>query len=337
MSKNDFDPKIKLLRFADRVQSLAKGEFPPPIMADIDAVSGRCNLDCEWCAQRTSRQSQKPVYMSRDSMEKIGPFCREWGVRSWRIAGNSEPTLNPDIHYLFESGHKNDIDMGLITNGTLLDAVKNIHMLRWIGISLDATNAETWSKLKGSPKENFQRIINSIKRIKKDFPEVEISIKFVRWSEDVHLSRQDFSLDPADKNKAGQGKNRSNFSDAEILPQFAKELGVKYILRDALPKTMASRYRFKICRGTPLYATFGADHKFYLCCDVRSGYVLTDDYTRNNWQELREMWGSKKHKDLVASINPKNCQFCSKERLNTIIENIILDGEHSKEYQVNFI
>ena len=44
--------------------------------------------------------------------------------------------------------------------------------------------------------------------------------------------------------------------------------------------------------------TFGADHKFHLCCDARNVFVLTDDYTKNNWEELPKLWGSKKHKDL---------------------------------------
>jgi len=108
----DLDPKIKLLRFTDRVQGVLNGKFLPPILADIDPVSGSCNLDCEWCAQRRSRQAQKPSFMSVATMEKMGPFCKNWGVKSWRIAGNSEPTLNPDIHRLFNSGVKNGIDIG---------------------------------------------------------------------------------------------------------------------------------------------------------------------------------------------------------------------------------
>lgn len=329
------DPKLKLLRFSNRVQEVVRGKFPPPIMADIDAVSGQCNLDCEWCAQRRSRQGQKPSFMTVETMEKIGPFCKKWGVKSWRIAGNSEPTLNPNIHKLFASGKKSGIDMGLITNGTLLHKVKNLGFLRWIGISLDATNRETWSSLKGSVPGNFDRIINSVKHIRKEHPGVEISLKFVRWSEDIHLGRKEFSLKPF--SAKAKNRSRSNFEDAKILPQFAEALGAKYILRDALPKDMSNTYKFKVCRGTPFYATFGADHKFYLCCDVRDNYVLTDDYTKNNWKDLLDLWGSKKHKNLLALINPKKCQFCSKAHLNTIIENVILDSEHSHEYQVNFI
>jgi len=327
------DPKIKLLRFPEKIKGILDGNFQPPIMADVDVVSGLCNLKCEWCAQIKSQGTKKTVFMSTDTMKRMGKFCKAWGIKSWRLAGDSEPTLNPNLSCLLSSGSENGIDMGLITNGLLLDKVKGINLLRWIGISLDATTAETWSRFKHSSKENFYKIIENIKRIRQDFPEVEVSLKFIRWSEEVHLNRSE--LYEKDLNKFSGGQQKDNYSDALGLPGLAKELGCKYILHDAMPKH--PEYKFKICRGTPLYATFGADHKFYLCCDVRTGYILTDDYTRGDWRELYDLWGSEKHKNLLVSINPKDCKFCSKEWLNTIIENIVLTGEHSKDYQVNFI
>ncbi|MEW6088413.1 MAG: radical SAM protein [bacterium] len=333
------DSKIKLLRYYDRVKGILDGEFLPPIMADVDPVNGACNLNCEWCAQRASQETKESTFMSIETIKKMGPFCKKWGIKSWRIAGDSEPTLNPDIHYLFQSGYENGIHMGLITNGVLLDKVKNLHLLSWLGISLDAATARTWSQLKGSSEKNFHRIINNVKRIRDSVPDLEISLKFIRWCEEIHLGRKELSptMGIRDKKKTTQCRQKDNYADAEMLPQLAKTLGCKYILKDALPKNSAIQYEFEVCRGTPLYATFGANHKFYLCCDVRTGYILTDDYTRNNWRELYDLWGSQKHKDLVASINPKKCKFCSKEWLNTIIGNIILDGTHSKKYQVNFI
>ncbi len=333
------DSKIKLLRYFDRVKGILDGKFLPPVMADIDLVNGFCNLNCEWCAQRASQETKKPSFLPLGTIQKMGPFCKEWGVKSWRIAGDSEPTLNPNIHYLFRSGHENGISMGLITNGVLLDTVKDLHLLNWIGVSLDAATAKTWSRFKGLPEKNFHRIIDNIKRIRDGIPNLEVSIKFIKWNREIHLGRKDLSSnrEGANKKKPTRGRQRDNYADAEMLPQLAKRLGCHYILRDALPKDSSSQYRFDVCKGTPLYGTFGADHKFYLCCDVRTGYILTDDYTRNNWRELYELWGSQRHKALVAAIDPKKCTFCSKEWLNTIIENIILDGKYSHEYQVNFI
>ncbi|MFC1789591.1 radical SAM protein [Patescibacteria group bacterium] len=323
------DPKIRLLRFSDRIQGIMKGKLLAPVLADVDPVSGSCNLDCEWCAQRDSREAKIPLFMSVDTMKKLGPFCRKWGVKAWRMAGDSEPTLNQNIHVLFKSGHDNGIDMGLITNGTLLNKVKNLNYLTWIGISLDAATAKTWSRLKGSPEKNFHKIMDNVRYIRKNFPNVEITFKFTRWSNKLHLGRKDFS------SKKKILKKNDNYDDAKLLPALAKKMNVNYFIHDALPKK--PKYQFDVCRGVSLYATFGADHKFYLCCDRRNYYILTNDYTRNNWRELYKLWGSPKHKKLIASINPKKCPFCSKAWLNTIMENIILDGKYTKGYQVNFI
>ncbi len=323
------DSKIKLLRFPDRVQGIMKGKFLPPIMADVDVVSGSCNLDCEWCCQRKSREGKKPFLMSVDTMKKIGLFCRKWGVKSWRIAGDSEPTLNPNIDVLLRNGYDNGIDMGLITNGVFLNNVKNTNLLIWIGISLDASTAKTWSRLKGSPEENFHRIMKNVRKIRKEYPKVEITFKFTKWSRKVHLGRKDFSR------KGKELKQLDNYKDVELLPKLAKKMGVEYIIHDAFPKK--PDYQFDKCRGTPLYATFGADHKFYICCDRRYDYILTDDYTRNNWKELPKLWGSEVHKKMIDSIKPRTCPYCSKAWLNTIMENIIVDGKYSHKYQVNFI
>ncbi len=330
------DEKVKLLRHYGRVQGIVDNELLPPVMADIDAVNGLCNLDCEWCAQRESREAKKPTFMAVDTMTRMGPFCRKWGVKAWRIGGDSEPTLNENIHHLFRSGADHGIDMGLITNGVLLDRVSDVHLLRWIGVSLDAVTDTTWSRLKNSDASNFHRIIDGIRAIREKHPELNITIKFIKWSNAQHLDRYDLSS-AHEGNDGYGGVKLDNYSDAESLPRFAEELGCNYILRNALPKDSAKTYRFDICRATPLYATFASDHKFYLCCDQRSNYVLTDDYTRNDWTELLSLWGSPEHKRLIGTIRPKACKYCSKEWLNTIIENIVLDGKYTRGFDVNFI
>jgi len=330
------DEKVKLLRHFSRVQGIVDDDLQPPVMADIDVVNGLCNLDCEWCAQRGSREAKRPTFMSVDTMTRMGPFCRKWGVKSWRIGGDSEPTLNENIHCLFRSGADHGIDMGLITNGVLLDTVSDLHLLRWVGISLDAVTDTTWSRLKNSDASTFHRIVNGIRALREKCPDLSITLKFVRWSSMEHLGRYDLSSEYGGDDGYG-GARLDNFADAERLPGFAEGLGCNYILRNALPKNGSQEYRFDVCRATPLYATFASDHKFYLCCDQRSNYVLTDDYTRNEWTELLSLWGSSKHRKLIGAIVPKACKYCSKEWLNTIIESIVLDGKYTRDFDVNFI
>ena len=227
--------------------------------------------------------------------------------------------------------------MGLITNGTFLERIANIKYLTYLGVSLDATTATTWSKTKRSPEANFHKIIDNIKHIRQTLPDLDLSIKFLRWRAEKSLSKQEFGTYALPTLQDAPPLQTDNAADAEILPEFAKELGCNYILKDCYPKDFNKSYKFETCRATPLGGVFAADHRFHLCCDARSIFVLTDDYTRDDWKELPSLWGGEKHQQLIASIDPQKCVGCAKHKLNDILENVVCDGEYTKERQVNFI
>ena len=291
--------QAKLLKHYSRLNGIIKGKFHPPVMVDVDPVNGMCNLDCEWCSQGKSRVNER-ILMSKKKMEELGKFCSKWGVKAWRISGNSEPLLNKNIDILIESGYKNNIDIGLITNGILLDIPKNLGLLNYLGISLDATDKNTWAKYKRASPELFNKIINNIKKVRKEYPSLDISIKFVKW--------------------------KDNFKE-EDAKNLAEKLGCNCIIRDPIPN--AEFYR---CLATPLGGVFKADGSFDLCCDARGKFVLAKDY-----QELLEVWGTKKHKELIKSINPKKCEGCAKTEINYILENVMQEGPYTDKSQINFI
>ncbi|MBW3020339.1 radical SAM protein [Candidatus Woesearchaeota archaeon] len=291
----------KLLKHYDRIQGILKGEFKPPVLTDVDPVNGPCNLDCKWCCQRYSREGNRErILMSEQMLSDLGPFSKKWGVKAWRIAGDTEPLLNPNIDILFQSGYDNGIDMGLITNGVLLDKPKNLGLLNFLGISLDATDREVWAKAKNSKPELFDRIISNIKKVREENPDLDISIKFVDWN------------------------NNFNHDDAK---KFAEDLGCNCIIRDLI-----KRPDFDRCLATPLGGVFKADGSFDLCCDARGKYVLA-----NNWDELLEIWGTEKHKELINTIIPKKCGGCAKLDLNFILQNIVQEGPDTGKSQINFI
>lgn len=322
------DPLFKLLRHSDRLDALRQGKFSAPVMVDIDPVDGVCNLDCDWCCQAASRSSRPTRIMAEETMQQLGPFCKAWGVKSWRIAGDSEPLLNKKISLLIESGYSHAMDMGLITNGVYLDrlTLSDLRRLNWLGVSLDAATAETWSSLKHAKSEDFYRILENIKRARSLAPELDISIKFLRWSADENLSKTTFSIPIRKILKTGdlepvlQGNNKNEEAEFRRLAEY---LGVNAILRDSYPRDFPLRYKFEKCVATPLGGVFDASHNFHLCCDARNVYVLTDDYTRENWQELPALWGGARHKEIIASIQPKNCLGCAKYRMNEVIEKYV--------------
>lgn len=328
--------EAKLLHHTAHVHAISTGSFLPPIMVDIDPVDGVCNLDCNWCCQAKSRSARPAKFMTPNTMKQLGVFCGDWGVKSWRISGDSEPLLNQNIDTLIHSGYDSGIDIGLITNGVFLERVSAFSKLTYLGVSLDATTASTWSQVKNTSPRGFDTIISNIKRIRNDHPSLDLCIKFVRFDAKKSLNKHQFSEHLSIISETDVAEV-DNYVEAEEMEDFAKNLGCRAIIRDAYPENFAETYKFSQCHVTPLGGVFDASHNFHLCCDARSVHVLTDDYTRDNWRELPRLWGSDLHKKLIENIQPKQCAGCAKSKMNEILEHIVLPSNHSKDYQLNFI
>lgn len=298
---NKINRQGKLLRHYNRLNGIIKGKFHPPVMVDVDPVNGMCNLNCEWCSQKNTKYGDnKRVLMPKKMMVELGPFCAKWGVKAWRISGDSEPLLNNEIDTLIESGHQSKIDVGLVTNGILLDRPKKLRLLHYLGISLDATDADSWAKFKGANPNLFYKILENIKKVREENPLLDISLKFVKW--------------------------KDNFDDNDAK-KLAKNLGCNCIIRDPIPVP-----EFDVCLSTPIGGVFKADGSFDICCDARGEYVLAKDY-----QKLLNVWGTDKHKNLIKSITPRKCDGCAKTDMNFILHNIMQDGIHTDKSQINFI
>ena len=261
----------KLLAHLDRIRGIVEKDYGPPVMVDIDPVDGVCNLDCVWCCQAASRFSRKPRFMADETMAALGKFCAQWGVKSWRIAGDSEPLLNKNIAILIQSGWDNGIEMGLITNGVYLDRLRreDLARLSWLGVSLDAARAPTWARLKRAKPQQFHSIIDQIRRVRERAPDLEVSLKFLRWEPGTCINKNDFGSEhlkaPHDEIPTGD-----NLAEEIEIKKLGHDLGVKVRIKDAYVAGSASQYPFTTCRATPLGGVFDATHNFHLCCDARS-------------------------------------------------------------------
>lgn len=331
------DVLLKLLHHPGNIRGIQERKLRPPIMVDVDPVDGVCNLDCAWCCQAASRSSRPAKFMTREMMRDLGSFCGRWGVKSWRISGDSEPLLNKDINYLIEAGSANNIEMGLITNGVFLERLtkESLATLTYLGVSLDASTAETWSLLKQDTPDNFRKIVDNIKCVRRLVPSLDISLKFVKWDTNVNLAHNDFGTRQLPSSDLRTAQEAGNRSEVDGLVALAEQLGVKPRIKEAFWFGMSDGYRFEMCHATPLGGVFDASHKFHLCCDARNRFVLTDDYTRDNWQELPRLWNSKRHWDLMKSIRPKECKGCAKYKLNEVLEGMVVSP--TPQMQVNFI
>lgn len=122
----------KIFKNEKLLQSIHKGHIPPVHVQFIP--TNICNLKCSFCSCSGRDISQE---MRLDEICDLIPFLRELGTQSVTITGGGEPLLHKDIATIIEWFYVYGIDVGLVTNGTLLNKLKPnvLNMLTWCRIS----------------------------------------------------------------------------------------------------------------------------------------------------------------------------------------------------------
>lgn len=163
----------KLLAQVERWKKIKRGRpIPAPILITVDPTNV-CNLNCLWCNADYVRKQRKGA-LSQKALAKIADFLPRWGegtgaqetsVQAICIAGGGEPLLNQATGDFIDRVVANDVDVGVVTNGTLIDRyVDSLSQAVWVGVSIDAATRGTFNKLKGLPPESdlFDRAIDNI-------------------------------------------------------------------------------------------------------------------------------------------------------------------------------
>ena len=192
----------KLLSHVHRWKKIKRGRpIPPPVLVTIDPIN-ICNFDCVWCNAAYIRKKRHRS-LSRNAMKAIAGFLGNWEQCGFRvegacIAGGGEPMLNPDTPFLVDRLIEENIEVGIVTNGTRIDqAIDSFSQCTWLGVSMDAGTPATFDKLKQlDPKrKTFDKIITDIERLvtysKRHFttlgkphPAYGVSYKYLLYDQD---------------------------------------------------------------------------------------------------------------------------------------------------------
>ena len=163
----------KLLAHVDRWKKIKRGRpIPPPVLITVDPTN-ICNLNCLWCnaefvrRQRKSSLSEKALAEIAEFLPRwgLGTGCAEPGVQAICIAGGGEPLLNPATGGFIDRVAANEVEVGIVTNGTTADAfIDSLSQAVWVGVSVDAATKDTYNRLKGLAGDSnlFDRVIDNI-------------------------------------------------------------------------------------------------------------------------------------------------------------------------------
>jgi len=122
----------KIFKNKRLLRDLHRGHIPPVHVQFIP--TNRCNLKCSFCSCMGRDSSRE---MDLDEIQILIPHLKDLGTQSVTITGGGEPLLHKDIATIIEWFYVYGIDVGLVTNGVLLDKLKPnvLSMLTWCRIS----------------------------------------------------------------------------------------------------------------------------------------------------------------------------------------------------------
>lgn len=157
--------KLKLLLNKEKVNSILdvrngikKIDEKFPISVEMH-LTDCCNLDCEWCTDKELRKNKATLDL-RTIQRVFHEFWRHsTGVT---LEGGGEPTLHPQFQEVVRVGAMSNIDMGLITNGTV-DISDCVSALKWVRVSLDSSTCDEYKREKGI--DCFEHALDNLKKM----------------------------------------------------------------------------------------------------------------------------------------------------------------------------
>ncbi len=341
----------KILKHIDRVNDWLSGKNPAPITVELDMTnvcSHKCPECSGWYFQNRNRDSL-PYDLAKDIIRQLAKAK----VRGLIFTGGGEPLCHPHITKVVKLARSLGLDIGFITNGSLVtEEINNVLLSSrtWMRFSLDAASPQTFKRVHGLDGNSFQRVIDNILlsvRMKKRLHSMTtIGIGYLTCNytkgemlEAARLCKKlgvDY-LQFRPMQMHNNGKFEYHLSDlAENIERCMKESGNGF-------KILCSKHKYDMmqdkaygrnynkCYGHQFATVIAADAKMYLCCHMRGfeKYCI-GDLKKNTF---REIWNSPRRKKVVDSINFKDCiPLCRDNTFNQILWNISQPKEH-----VNFL
>lgn len=175
--------KLKLTLFRDKLDSILKvykgeKEYDDlyPISVEL-SLTNVCNQNCVWCCDAVVRRKY-PGHADKKVLFNLVKDLQKGGTKGITIEGGGEPTLHPDFEEIVNRIRESNMAVGLLSNGLNMEKViPNISCFEWIRISLDADNAYTFKKYKGT--KGFSKVMDNIERLVRNKRKTVISVGYV--------------------------------------------------------------------------------------------------------------------------------------------------------------
>lgn len=347
MEKNYWDEfeysKLKLLMHKEKVDSILnmkKGIIKMdrlfPISVEMH-LTDCCNLRCEWCTDKELRKNAATMSYNNVISLLLEMKKNKTGVT---IEGGGEPTLHPEFKKIAIFGEKNDVDMGLITNGTN-DISDCISAFKWVRISLDSSNEKEYIGEKGVDK--FNNVLENIKKmcVKRKAKDTFIGVGYVLTKRNQEsllevIDKLDaigvdyIYLRPVEEAPDIQPTIENLLDLRKLLAEFTQDKRIKYML--TINDRVIDKNAGLPCFSHTLTAIIHANGDVALCEKRRQDPIVLGNINEHTFEEI---WESDYHMEVSEKLmNPCSQNGCAACRITGF--NMILN-QLSKVHTEKFI
>lgn len=337
----------KILKHLDRVDEWLKGGNPAPITVELD-MTNRCNHSCPECVVNYFRIADNSSLSEQTAKNIILQLAKN-KIRGLIFTGGGEPLCNPYTLNIVELAKSKGLDLGFITNGSLLNDKSAKVILRnctWIRISLDAASPGVFKLTHGMDGNEFNKIVGNIEllvRMKKMLKSGSIiGVGFLTYDNSVSdmvkaailtkkLDVDYLQFRPMQIHRGGKfDYHWTDVQDkiSECLKYSGNGFQVLYSQHkyEMAKDPQFGRY-YQKCYGQQFATVISASAKMYVCCHTR-GYkkYCIGDLTQKSFKEI---WNSQKRQRVIRKIDFRDCiPLCRDNTFNQILWNIKQPREH---------
>lgn len=341
----------KLIYHPQRVAKWLNGENIYPIFMEIGPAA-RCNQRCIFCA--FDYTEYKGPLINEVFLKIMLMQAADMGLKSIVFAGEGEPFMHPGMASIIPGAKVHNLDVGLTTNGVLLDVVNSLPFLDWIRFSLDAATEGTYRKIHGCHHSHFRRVIENIRNaveikrrqnlqctigiqavlLPENQDEIIALTDFAKgWGVD-YLTIKPFSKHPLSHSKVNFDYKPYLFLKDELQNFSTNDFSV--IFRAQAMEKLGEERPYKECLGLPFVTHLAANGDVYAC----SRFLGNKDFVYGNIynQCFPEIWeGEQRQRVLkrVSEMGVEGCrELCRLDEINRYLWNL----KHPESIpHVNFI
>lgn len=333
----------KIAWFNEKMKSFVNGNISAPIYVRIKPIN-KCCHKCFFCVYNPDMSNMHENINKCDKLKTSKLFeilddFKEIGVKAVTYSGGGEPLMHDGIVEVFNKTIENKIDLSLITNGQLLtgNISKALTHAKWIRISADYYDSDTFVKSRGTTNKMFNKIIENMQEFSlHENRKCDISINYIITNYNFDNIQKAVLLFKS----ANVGNIRFSPVWVPNFFEYHKKIEKRVLQQLEYCKKNFMTNSFKIydsynivkdilyrsydkCYIMQTIPVIGADGNIYACHNKSySNDAIIGNILNNRFKNI---WFSKEAYEIFNSFNPiKSCKCqCANDSKNKFIYELI--------------